>query len=97
MKEFFPKANEEEDGCDFEYTFLDYLRRQGLKDAAKDLRSFDFSTTNDILITSVPGYHKGESMHLYGHMKVRKYLSALPASSAPLIAQVSFCHQRHSY
>lgn len=78
----------------FEKDLVDYFRsyaRSGLD--VTELAQFDFSSAKVILIPSVPGRHQGESLHKYGHMKLRRVLSeeVLPDkfAKAPITAQFS--------
>ena len=90
MKDFYKKKHGNRLSCDFENTLVDYLQRQGMPESiSKRVRDFDFSTTEDILVTSVPGYHRDDSLTRYGHMKVRQYLSRCADSTQPIIAQFS--------
>lgn len=41
---------------------------------SKPLQAFDYSTARVVLLTSVPGYHKGNSMKKYGHLQLREAL-----------------------
>ena len=69
---------------DFEVTLEDYLIRLGEKESAQMLSQFDFSAARVVLISSVPGYHKPDAFHRYGHRKLRHILSAceFPPSAA---------------
>jgi tyrosyl-DNA phosphodiesterase-1 len=76
---------------DFEETLKDYLQRLGAN--AEFVSEYSYSDVKIVLITSVPGYHRGSDIPKYGHMKVRKFLADLPLSSkfknSPILAQFS--------
>lgn len=59
---------------EFEATLVDFMQHARLFDDARLLKKYDFSMSSATLIASVPGYHKGDNIHKYGHMKVRKVL-----------------------
>jgi tyrosyl-DNA phosphodiesterase-1 len=61
-------------GEDFKETLQDYLDRLGIDKNWIELHKYDFSRVRVILISSVPGYHKGATMHNYGHLKLRRIL-----------------------
>jgi len=73
---------------DFQSTLEDYVKRLGVPTKFDD---YSFENVKVVLLTSVPGYHKGADLHKYGHMKVKNYLSTIHDSnkSSTLIAQVS--------
>ncbi|KAH3765906.1 tyrosyl-DNA phosphodiesterase 1 [Pelomyxa schiedti] len=77
--------------CDFENTLVDYVKRLSVN--PDPLFGFDFSTASAILIPCVPGIHTGDSIHRYGHMKIRKILAstAIPErfASSPVLCQFS--------
>lgn len=58
--------------CDFQETLFDYLKRVGVD--TNRYEAYDFSTATVSLITSVPGYHTGNFISKYGHMKIRNIL-----------------------
>jgi tyrosyl-DNA phosphodiesterase-1 len=60
---------------DFEQDLIAYLSTLGKKveTFCNQLKKFDFSTAKVALIPSVPGVHKGNKMHRYGHLRVKKY------------------------
>jgi tyrosyl-DNA phosphodiesterase-1 len=78
---------------DFEETLCDFLTTMQLPQHATKLRAFDFSSAKVVLISSVPGYHGGQKLHQYGHMKLRRFLSAETFAhkfrSAPIACQTS--------
>jgi tyrosyl-DNA phosphodiesterase-1 len=39
-----------------------------------ELKAFDYSSAQAIIIPSVPGTHRGQDMYKYGHMKIRRLL-----------------------
>lgn len=66
---------------DFQETLSDYLTRCNVK--AEFLKYYDYSKVRVVLVSSVPGFHKG-NVARYGHMKVRQWLSREPpAMRAP--------------
>jgi len=91
----FPKLNQPAEpisplAIDFKSTLEDYLISLGLK--TNFLVEYSFEDVRVVLVTSVPGYHKGEKLFSYGHMKIRKWLSNEVKSQmdkSTLIAQFS--------
>lgn len=63
------------------------------KDALAILQAHDFSSARATIIASVPTTHEGSLLHKWGHMKLRKSLSAANIGpvfkSAPLVVQCS--------
>jgi tyrosyl-DNA phosphodiesterase 1 len=84
---------------DFVDTLADYLTRCGLK--AEFLHKFDYSKVKVVLISSVPGFHKG-NVARYGHMKVRHWLSRenlaprAPNTTEALLMQCSSIGSLHA-
>jgi tyrosyl-DNA phosphodiesterase 1 len=64
---------------DFFTTLCDYLAKQKI-DTTR-LHRYDFSAAQVVLITSVPGYHSGDQLHRYGHMKLRRVLQQTPIAN----------------
>lgn len=79
--------------CDFEETLVDYLKRVGVPPAfLRAVRQFDFEGASAVLLSSVPGVHRGEERHRYGHMQLRRILSGVAevrTCSSPLVCQAS--------
>lgn len=53
---------------------------------------YDFSSAKAVLIPSVPGYHRGEEIHKFGHMKLRKTVrekSRVQFDDAAVVCQFS--------
>ncbi|KAI9495019.1 tyrosyl-DNA phosphodiesterase-domain-containing protein [Zychaea mexicana] len=65
-------------GSPFERDLINYLNAYGisLKDIRSDVRQYDWSSCKGILIGSVPGYHKGPTMHLWGLQRLVNVLKA---------------------
>ncbi|CAM9922802.1 unnamed protein product, partial [Discosporangium mesarthrocarpum] len=59
-----------------EDTLWDYICKTGnmVKTFVRDLSLYDFSRARAVLVPSVPGRHRGEALHKYGHMRVRSLL-----------------------
>lgn len=76
----FPSKNSSSPSTDFERDLKEYL------DAYRFLPSFwvskyDWSTAGCHLVTSVPGYHRGNAIHRFGHMRMRSLLNNNSKSS----------------
>jgi len=70
----FPRKKAGSTDCsDFENTLYDYLQK--VSSECKQIRDFDFSIAEVVLISSIPGYHNGANLEKYGHLKLRKVLS----------------------
>jgi len=68
-------------GTDFARQLRRYLARCGGFDASK-LDRYDFSSAAGALVASVPGYHRGQELEEWGHMRLRRLLlqhAELPA------------------
>ena len=68
-------------GTDFARQLRRYLARCGGFDGSK-LDRYDFSSASGALVASVPGYHKGQELEEWGHMRLRRLLlrhAELPA------------------
>ncbi|MEW5312335.1 MAG: hypothetical protein WDW38_003976 [Sanguina aurantia] len=84
---------------DFERELRQYLYALSMPYAEQThmlqlVKGHDFSAARAALLTSVPGYHKADRMHRYGHLRVRALLAQQPdlipiAQEAPLVAQFS--------
>eukprot|EP01133_Synstelium_polycarpum_P010267 gene10267-11975_t len=57
---------------DFHSTLKYFIKSFGL--ACTFLDGYDFTLASAQLIISVPGYHKGDQMSNFGHLKLRKEL-----------------------
>ncbi|GIL60588.1 hypothetical protein Vafri_15126 [Volvox africanus] len=68
----------------FERDLIAYCRALALPPAMERpvldaIASHDFSHARGVLVTSVPGYHRGAAaVHLYGHMRLRRLLAQVP-------------------
>ncbi|CCI44384.1 unnamed protein product [Albugo candida] len=71
--------------------YLSHLHQTHLRELCLTLKRYDFSTANVALVASVPGTHKNQDMHKYGHLRMRRLLQALDSWSKkyPLICQFS--------
>lgn len=58
---------------EFEESLVEYFEVVGGFDAVA-LRKFDFSSARGKLVASVPGYHRGNAIHKWGHMRLRTLL-----------------------
>ena len=80
----------------FQQDLVDYLRTYQAKTfdfAIGKILKHEMSNVTVRLIASVPGYHKGDSMYKWGHLKMRKVLGEIKSKSVtsdwPFIAQFS--------
>ena len=75
----FPLKTSSSKTSEFENTLVDYLNALGIVDFklniecilgvdSSEVKMYDFSSAKGILVTSVPGYHKGRNIEKYGHM-----------------------------
>ncbi|QDZ25463.1 tyrosyl-DNA phosphodiesterase [Chloropicon primus] len=96
FQDFFLKK--ERSSCSFEIEFIQYLNHLNLPRTCmkflENVKKVDFSPAKALcLIASVPGYHKANTINLYGHMKLRRVLSQETFkycfSGSPLICQYS--------
>ena len=71
-QDFPKKAVNKQTKDQFSTTLIDYVSTLGV-DTSK-LHHYDFSSANVILLTSVPGYHRGATVNKYGHMQLRAAL-----------------------
>ena len=105
-QDFAPKRPGAASTSAFEHDLVSYLRtlemhRAGAGgESVEPWRRFldnvvacDYACAKATLVTSVPGYHRGKDMDLYGHMKIRRLLAqhAFPAKfkQAPICCQYS--------
>ena len=62
----------------FEESLIDYFGVVGGFDV-DSLRKFDFRGARGQLVASVPGYHRGEALEKWGHMRLRALLRSVHA------------------
>ena len=94
---FFPLRDSKVDSVtDFQQDLIDYLKAYQVKTfdfAIEKVVKHEMSDVTVRLIASVPGYHKGQQMYKWGHLKMRKVLGQIKSKSMihdwPLIAQFS--------
>ncbi|XP_076054925.1 tyrosyl-DNA phosphodiesterase 1-like [Oratosquilla oratoria] len=86
---------EGESPTQFKQSLVNYLlayKVSALGRWANIVKGYDFSSCNVMLIASVPGYHTGETMHKWGHMKARRAIKSHAGScknSLPIVMQCS--------
>ncbi|KAK6917354.1 Tyrosyl-DNA phosphodiesterase I [Dillenia turbinata] len=105
----FPWKKDQSDhgkGCGFETDLVDYLSALKWPEFKVNLpthgsfkinpsffKSFDYSSAAVRLIASVPGYHTGENLNKWGHMKLRNVLQECTFDKefqkSPLVYQFS--------
>lgn len=107
MQDFpWKDQNNQGRGCAFENDLIDYLSALKLPEFSVDLpaignvkvnssffKRFDYSSAVVRLIASVPGYHNGQNLKKWGHMKLRTILQesnfAKEFQHSPLVYQFS--------
>ena len=94
--------------CDFEQELIAYLKEikvdkssasqhlatANLQSLIEQVKLYDFSAAEVVLIASVPGHHSGPNLKRWGHMRLRNILERHPlpphfAQDCPLVLQVS--------
>ncbi|GMH40675.1 hypothetical protein BSKO_08579 [Bryopsis sp. KO-2023] len=95
----FPKKKPDgRENSEFGLDLLGYLTALKLPRQANEImtnlvNAHDFSSARVKLVASVPGYHKGEDLERYGHMRLRQILRSERFDSkfhrAPVICQFS--------
>lgn len=77
FQDFPLKASSDYDGGrssgEFEDSLVEYFEAVGGFDVAA-LRKFNFSSARGRLVASVPGYHSGDAINKWGHMRLRRLL-----------------------
>lgn len=92
----FPKKSAESKSTttssDFEENLIRYFKKTGGFET-NHLKEYDFSLATAALVTSVPGYHYGNTISHWGHMRVRSLLAQEPISpefeKATVVSQFS--------
>ena len=93
----FPMRDSKIDSItEFQQDLIDYLRAYQVKTfdfAIGKVLKHEMSNVTVRLIASVPGYHRGDHMHKWGHLKMRRVLGQIKSKSLtkdwPFIAQFS--------
>ena len=77
----FKSDIEKQSPSEFESSLIDYCNHiKGMSNRTlmdfSFLNRYDFSSAKVLLIPSVPGYHRGDSMYKFGHQRLSKLLSS---------------------
>lgn len=81
VQDFPLKTSNSTNLSEFETILFDYWKHMTLGLPHKWLLKYDFSAAKVDLIPSIPGFHKGDDMYKYGHMRIRSLLKKYSITS----------------